>query len=215
MKFKILIAAFFILLCTQNAFAKEVKVNTSSNVMVLLTEASDHITGMTGLTLTVTESKNGGVFADASPSVTEQGYGWYNLALTSTATNTVGDLVIHISASGADPGDLKIDVVTATSTDVYNAEGSVTSISGSAALSLWNTQVTHTDESFATYSAAKILSNLYGMTNGSNEFTSLALSQAPTVPAPDNADISTILSIVNRFVFDTNNNVSAYTHGGK
>ena len=50
--------------------------------MVLMTDSSTHITGKTGGTLTVLASKDGAAFASISPTVTERGYGWYNLALT-------------------------------------------------------------------------------------------------------------------------------------
>lgn len=83
----------------------------SANVMVLLIQSSDHITGLTGATLTITASKDGGAFSSISPTVTERGNGWYNIALTSSHTDTLGDLALHISATGADPLDTKYHVV--------------------------------------------------------------------------------------------------------
>jgi hypothetical protein len=79
--------------------------------MVLMIDSSDHITGKTGLTLTITLSKNGGAFSSISPTVTERGNGWYNIALTSAHTDTLGDLALHVSAAGADPTDRFDDVV--------------------------------------------------------------------------------------------------------
>ena len=87
--------------------------NTARNLMVFMTDSSDHVTGKTGATLTITLSKDGAAFASITPTVTERGSGWYNLALTSTHTNTLGDLVLHITASGADPTDLREEVVAA------------------------------------------------------------------------------------------------------
>jgi len=78
--------------------------------MVFLTDSSDHVTGKTGATLTSTLSKDGAAFASISPSVTERGDGWYSLALTTAHTDTLGDLVLHITASGADPIDLREQV---------------------------------------------------------------------------------------------------------
>jgi len=75
--------------------------------MVFLTDASDHVTGKTGATLTTTLSKDGAAFASIAPTVTERGDGWYSIALTSGNTDTLGDLVLHITASGADPIDLR------------------------------------------------------------------------------------------------------------
>ena len=78
--------------------------------MVFLTDSTDHVTGKTGATLTITLSKDGAAFASISPTVTERGDGWYSLALTSGNTDTLGDLVLHITASGADPIDLREQV---------------------------------------------------------------------------------------------------------
>jgi hypothetical protein len=81
--------------------------------MVFLTDSTDHVTGKTGATLTITLSKDGAAFASISPTVTERGDGWYSLALTSGNTDTLGDLVLHITASGADPIDLREQVFAA------------------------------------------------------------------------------------------------------
>src|SRR3954464_13262830 len=81
------------------------KQSTARNRMILMVDSSDHITGKTGLTLTITASKDGAAFASISPTVTERGNGWYNVALTSSHTDTLGDLAVHITATGADPTD--------------------------------------------------------------------------------------------------------------
>ena len=90
---------------------REIKVNTASNVMIFMTASADHVTGKTGLTLTITASKDGAAFASITPTVTERGNGWYNLAFTSSHTDTVGDLAIHITSTGADPTDLLLHIV--------------------------------------------------------------------------------------------------------
>ena len=78
--------------------------------MILMIDSTDHITGKTGLSPTVTLSKDGGAFAGISGSVTEVSSGWYKLALNTTDTNTLGDLAIHSTATGADPTDI-VDMV--------------------------------------------------------------------------------------------------------
>ena len=78
---------------------------TTSNRPVLMIDSTDHVTGKTGLTLTITASKNGAAFAATSPTVTELATGWYNIALTSTLTDTVGALALHVTGAGADPTD--------------------------------------------------------------------------------------------------------------
>lgn len=89
----------------------EITQNTAKNRMVLMVDSSDHITGKVGLTLTLTLSKNGAAFASITPTVTERGNGWYNVAYTSSHTDTLGDLALHASAAGADPTDLLDNVV--------------------------------------------------------------------------------------------------------
>jgi hypothetical protein len=86
------------------------KQSTARNLMVFLTDSADHVTGKTGATLSVSLSKNGAAFSSISPTVTERGDGWYNIALTSSHTDTLGDLVLRATASGADPIDLREQV---------------------------------------------------------------------------------------------------------
>lgn len=84
--------------------------------MVLMVDSTDHVTGKTGLTLTITASKDGGAFASISPTVTERGNGWYSLALTASHTDTLGDLALHITGAAADPADMVL-LVEAGATD--------------------------------------------------------------------------------------------------
>ncbi len=74
--------------------------------MVLLVSSTDHVSPVTGATLAISASKDGAAFASISPTVTERGNGWYSLALTTAHSDTLGDLALHISASGADPLDM-------------------------------------------------------------------------------------------------------------
>ena len=83
------------------------KQSTANNIMLLLVGAADHVTGLDGAApgITVTLSKNGGSFATITPTITGLGSGWYNLALTTAHTDTIGDLAIHASVLGSDPAD--------------------------------------------------------------------------------------------------------------
>ncbi len=110
----------------------EVKQSTTRNVMVFMTDSADHITGKTGLTLTITASKDGGAFASISPTVTERGNGWYNIALTAADTDTLGDLCLHVTGTGADPADLKLHVVANLEADTYSRIGTPAGASVSA-----------------------------------------------------------------------------------
>lgn len=87
------------------------KLSTARNLTILMTDVGDHSTGKTGLTLTVLISKNGGAFAAATPVITELAYGWYSIALTSSHTDTLGDMALHITAPQADPIDMRQEVV--------------------------------------------------------------------------------------------------------
>jgi len=85
--------------------------STAQPLVFLLVLTSDHISGATGLTPTVTLSKNGGAFASPSGAVTEISAGWYKVAGNATDTNTLGPLLLHATGTGADPVDLYYDVV--------------------------------------------------------------------------------------------------------
>ncbi len=74
-------------------------------------DATDKTLAKTGLTLTVTASKAGAAFASISPTVTEISSGWYKVALTSSHTDTLGELIIRATASGADDGEKPCQVV--------------------------------------------------------------------------------------------------------
>lgn len=116
------------------------KLSANRNMMVFMTSSSDHVSGVTGLSagLTIVLSKDGGNFSTITPTVTEPttANGWYNLALTTTHTNTLGDFVMHITGAGADPADIREQVVTDLPGDTVssvtgNVSGNVTGSVGS------------------------------------------------------------------------------------
>jgi hypothetical protein len=112
---------------------RELKQSTVSNVMVFMTDSADHITGIGGVVLTVTASKNGGAFGGIAPAQTDRGSGWYNLVLTAPHTDTLGELCLHITAAGADPSDIKTIVVANLSSDVATLIGTPVALDGAAA----------------------------------------------------------------------------------
>ncbi len=89
----------------------ELTQSTAVEVDVLLVLASDHITGATGKTLTITARKSGGSFASITPTVTERANGWYTLSLTTSHTDTLGAFSLHIEATACDPVDEKYQIV--------------------------------------------------------------------------------------------------------
>mgnify|MGYP003440101650 FL=1 len=77
----------------------------------LLIDETDHVSALTGATPSISISKNGGAFAAASGAITELANGWYSWAGNATDRNTNGELVVHVTATGADPFDGKIEIV--------------------------------------------------------------------------------------------------------
>lgn len=98
--------------------------STAYNRSFLMVQSSDHITGITGATVTVTISKNGAALAAPGGAVTQIGSGWYYIALTTTDTNTLGDLVFHCTATSADPTDFSDQVTAGGSANVTAINGS-------------------------------------------------------------------------------------------
>ncbi len=76
-----------------------------------MTDSTDHVTGKTGLSPTVTIRKVGGSFASPAGAVTEIANGWYTVAGNATDSNTAGPLLLHATGTGADPTDTLYDVV--------------------------------------------------------------------------------------------------------
>ncbi len=85
--------------------------NTTYPLFFLMVDSTDHVTGKTGLSPTVTISKNGGSFASPSGAVSEVGNGLYKVAGNATDSNTLGELWIHATGTGADPTDTAYTVV--------------------------------------------------------------------------------------------------------
>lgn len=95
------------------------KQSTQVTITILMVDSADHVTGKTGLAagLTITASKAGTYSSTPiTPTVTEldatNAKGLYSLILTTGHTNTLGELLLHITASGADPADYWFQVST-------------------------------------------------------------------------------------------------------
>jgi len=113
---------------------KHLKQSTAYNLTVLMVDSTDHITGKTGLTLTITASKAGAAFGAITPTVTELATGWYKLELTTAHTDTLGDLDLHITATGADPTDVAMQVYANT----YDTLATPTNITGGVITTVTN-----------------------------------------------------------------------------
>lgn len=96
------------------------KQSTAITVMVFAADSADGITGKAGLTLAITISKAGGAYGSISPTVTDRGNGNYSVALTSSETDTLGQLSLRATATGAHPIDA-LNIVNVVSFDPYDA----------------------------------------------------------------------------------------------
>ena len=97
--------------------------NKTRNRSFLMIDSTDHITGKTLLTPTVTISKDAAAFAPPVGAVNEIGFGWYYVTLSPADVDTLGDLDFHATAPGADPtdwGDQVVIVVLMKNTDCNN-----------------------------------------------------------------------------------------------
>lgn len=114
---------------------QQLKQSTAANIPFFMVDSTDSITGKTGLSPTVTLSKNSAGFGSAGGSVTEIGNGWYNLAANTTDTATLGPLALHATATGADAWDeshqVLVDIPGGAVASVTGAVGSVTGAVGS------------------------------------------------------------------------------------
>ena len=84
---------------------------TSRPLLFLLVQSADHLSPATGLVPTVTISKNGGAFSSPAGALTEVGSGWYQVAGNAADANTLGPLLLHATATGADVTDERYEVV--------------------------------------------------------------------------------------------------------
>jgi hypothetical protein len=144
---------------------RKAKQSTSKNVMVLMVDSTDHVTGKTGLTLTITASKDGAAFASITPTVTERGNGWYALALTASHTDTLGDLALHITGAAADPADMVLLVEARSVDDVlptasYTAPDNAGISANGAAIALVPTDIENAAAVLAAATAAPIAANI-------------------------------------------------------
>jgi hypothetical protein len=85
--------------------------SSTQDLLFMMVDSSDHITGKLALAPTVTLSKSGAAFAPPVGAITEVGYGWYKVASNVSDNNVLGSLILHAEAAGADPLDTIYEVV--------------------------------------------------------------------------------------------------------
>lgn len=166
------------------------KQSTARNVAIFMTSSTDHVSGATGLTLTITAAKDGAAFASITPTVTELANGWYSLALTTSHTGTLGDLALHITSSGADPTDVACAVVldlpgasvsSVTGNVGGNVVGSVASVTATVAANLTQILGTALTETSGQIAAAfKQFFNIASPTSTINTITAVTTTGTAT-----------------------------------
>jgi hypothetical protein len=87
------------------------RANITRPLYFLLVEASDHITGATGRSPSVTILKNSGDYAAPAGSIVEDGNGLYHVSAHPSDADTLGPLFLHATASGCDPRDDEFEVL--------------------------------------------------------------------------------------------------------
>jgi hypothetical protein len=85
--------------------------STAYPLVFLMIDSADHLSPKAGLSPTVTIRKVGGAFAAPAGAVTEIANGWYQVAGNATDSATLGPLILHATAAGADPVDALYEVV--------------------------------------------------------------------------------------------------------
>ena len=106
---------------------------TAHTRMFMMVESADHLTALTGATVTVNISKNGGAFGAAAGAVAEVSSGWYSVTLSTVDTGTAGDLAYHCTATSGDATDFVDQVadpaVATLGANLVNIAGSAVSTS--------------------------------------------------------------------------------------
>ena len=111
-----------------------VKQNTILFLSALMVSAEDHVTGLEGLSsINAKTSKSGAAFQSTSIDLTEIGNGWYYISFPQSETDTKGDLIINLTAVGADPTDILMLVSTASTDEVCSMVRDMYTIQGLSA----------------------------------------------------------------------------------
>lgn len=145
----------------------EIKQSTATAVRFKLVSTSDYATPETGATVTVTISKPGTTsFSAVTNSITEIGNGVYQVTLTTTETNTLGQLALHATATGAYCPGMIFEVVANLEADTYAVVNSGTH--GNAALKALIEALNDPDA--ATIAAAIMAYDLFGAAPSAGTF---------------------------------------------
>lgn len=167
--------------------------------------STDHVTGATGKTPTVTLSKNGAAFASPAGAVTELANGWYKVAGNATDSSALGPLLLYATATGCDPSDEAFEVVAydpdATSLGLSLAK--TTNLTGFNDLSAAQVN-TEADTALADVG---LTTTITGRIDAAVS-TRLATT-GYTAPVDVSANVAAIKTVTDQFVFTVANRVDA------
>jgi hypothetical protein len=97
---------------------REIKQGDTTSIRLFF-NTTDGKTGATAITPTIGFALPGAGFTTvAAPASTEIDFGWFDVALTTAHTNTLGEVALHSTGAGQDPMDFKYLVVPADWGDV-------------------------------------------------------------------------------------------------
>jgi hypothetical protein len=128
----------------------EIKQSSTTPLLFLFVDATDLKTPETGLTPTVTISKDGGAFATPVGSVTEVGNGIYKLTPTSGDTDTLRSLALHATAAGAHCSPMLFEVVSHTRAEVMSSIAALNNLSAAGVRSELATELGRIDVAVST-----------------------------------------------------------------
>lgn len=97
--------------------------NTTSSINVFMRSSSDHASAAIGASLNLSISKAGSAFASVSRTINELGSGVYAITLTTSDTDTLGELMILATATGCDNS-----IIVATVSPGYSTSSEVTTV---------------------------------------------------------------------------------------
>lgn len=177
---------------------RELEQGVAANVMLFIGDPADPAgAGKASLTLsgTVTLKKDGSGFASISPTITDRGNGFYEIALTASHTDTVGDLVLRAAPTGGLPGERVVTV--AANPQITGSVSDATPAAGA-----FNTDLSYSDNVLNGMMLYFIGGNLKGIgrkitsfanTNGACTFSGSTLD-APFPSAPADGDQFILIS---------------------
>jgi hypothetical protein len=124
----------------------QIKQSSSSDALVFyMVDSTDHVTPKTGLSPTVTLSKNGGSFGSPTGAVSEISGGFYKVAGNATDTATLGMLSLKATATGADPVAMAYSIMANVPADVIAAIGTA----GAGLTALGDTRIAYLDRAIS------------------------------------------------------------------